>query len=66
MARLSGVTVESVFNSKILINQFHDINGPLGVLVSMGKGQVKEMCFETLFFVLQIWLCAILQIEEPN
>ena len=29
------------------MKQFHNISGPSDVLVSMGKGQVKEMCLET-------------------
>ena len=28
------------------MKQFRNINGPSGVLVSLGKGQVKEMCLE--------------------
>ena len=36
-ARLSGVTAESVFNSKIEETQFCNINKPWGLTVSMGE-----------------------------
>ena len=39
------MTAKSVFNSKSR-KQFHTINRPCWVTVSMGKGQVKEMCLQ--------------------
>ena len=46
VCRLSGVTAESVFNGKFEEMQFHNTEEPPGMPVSMGKGQVKEMCLQ--------------------